>query len=212
MQGEIAVLTGDIVRSRALPEGGLDRAFAALGRAAECIAEWQGASARLTRFRGDGWQMIVTDVRFVLRATLMIRAALRSVGKGLSTRIAVGVGAQGHIPDADLSSAEGDAFVISGASLDALPSRKRIAPGNAPAVVAMGLLLSAALADGWTETQAAVALLALSAPEKSQAEMARQTGTTQQNVQKLLEAAAFEPLQSALEVLEDQSAEFEHVS
>ncbi|MEP2843326.1 MAG: hypothetical protein ABJY39_00345, partial [Alphaproteobacteria bacterium] len=54
-----AIFTGDIVKSSAMSRAELDAVFARLEDAAEALTIWQGQPARMTRFRGDGWQMAV---------------------------------------------------------------------------------------------------------------------------------------------------------
>ena len=49
-----AVLAGDIVKSKDLAPGELDKVFQSMSDAARAIGAWQGQSACFTRFCSDG--------------------------------------------------------------------------------------------------------------------------------------------------------------
>ena len=53
----LAVFTGDIVRSGALEARELSNVFTALEATARSIADWHDSMAPFARFRGDGGQM-----------------------------------------------------------------------------------------------------------------------------------------------------------
>lgn len=195
-----AVMTGDIVKSSQLPDGGLDRIFAHLGRAAEQIAAWQGSSAYLTRNRGDGWQMAVSPA-FALRAVFAARAAVRMTDKRFDTRIALALG-DGTIPGDTLSDASGPVFTASGQALEHM-ARKRdmVAAGNA-GTYAIALRLSEEIIKRWTEAQAEVAFLALDPSKPTQDALAAKLNMSQQGVQKHLEASGVEALIEICEALD----------
>ena len=182
MTSDVAVLTGDIVGSQDYPEGQLDAVFAALGGAARQIAQWSDMPARLTRVRGDGWQL-VTPAPLGLRAMLVARSAVRSAATSADSRVALGQGA-GRMPSAGLGDAEGDAFVTSGRQLDTMPPRARLA---APGRVFVPLLDH--VVSGWTRRQSQVAFLALDLPAPSQSDIAERLGITRQTVQRHLDSA-----------------------
>ncbi|MEM6636402.1 MAG: hypothetical protein AAF667_10980 [Pseudomonadota bacterium] len=202
MSAEILVITGDIVKSQQLAEGRLGAAFDALARADAAVGAAQGSDARLSRFRGDGWQMVLSQPTLGFRATVLIRAALRAADRDFATRIALGIGPDTLKGAGDLGGENGPAFVASGQALDGLPARRRSARGNAPAALAVALHLGDAIADGWTETQAALVFEALGSGRKTQAELARGQGITQQTVQQHLEAARFDQISAALSCFE----------
>ena len=190
-----AVLTGDIVKSQDLPAGELDKIFDALLDAARAIGAWQGQSACFTRFRGDGWQVLVTDEAFVFRAVMILRAAVRRIKKGYDTRISLAIGPV-EVPGKDLGAASGLAFTQSGRGLDELSGKSRLAiSGDVPLRLQTSLPLATEISQGWTALQAQVAMEALRHSEiMSARQVADVLEQTRQNVEKHYASAAVEIL------------------
>lgn len=126
-QPQIAVLTGDIVRSTTYPAATLEHAMQAIQRAAAGLATLQSppADPRFTRFRGDGWQIALIKPHLSLRAAVVIQAHLTTLG--LATRLCIGIGPADSLGTTDLSDAAGEAFERSGRGLDALSDTARLA-------------------------------------------------------------------------------------
>lgn len=208
----LAVLTGDIVNSARLPQGGLDGVIARLAGAADAIWSWdeRDGDARFGRFRGDGWQCLLPNPEGGLRAMLALRAAVRSLGRGLDTRISLGIGAGTLPPDGDLAAAGGPAFEVSGKGLDGMGRAARFAIGwaePAPCAASVGavIALADAISRRWTQRQAQVFSLALVPGAPTQEEMGRALGVSQQMVAKHLAAGGDRALQVALVALEGGS-------
>ncbi|MCK0094790.1 hypothetical protein MWU60_04365 [Yoonia sp. F2084L] len=195
-----AVLTGDIVKSSQLPEGGLDRIFANLERASDLIAGWQDAPTYLTRNRGDGWQMAVAP-QFALRAVFAARAAVRMTDKRFDTRVALALG-DGVIPGDTLADAHGPVFTASGQALEAMPRRRDMIVVDNESTLAVALRLAEEIIKRWTEAQAEVALLALDPENPSQAALAASLDVTKQTIQQHAEASGIDALIEACEVLD----------
>jgi hypothetical protein len=200
-----AVFTGDIVKSSDLSAEALAATFDTLSEAADAIEAWQGASARLTRFRGDGWQMIVAPA-LTFRAALAVRAAVRKTGKGRNTRIAVAIG-EAHVTGGDLSSAHGDAFTTSGHALDEMKRRPLMIAPSAGLALRISLTLADQIIAGWTPRQAEIALLLLPPDAPTQAEVADALDMTRQAVQKQAETSGLNALIEACETLESDAAD-----
>jgi hypothetical protein len=203
----LAVLTGDIVRSSRLAPADLDRAMAALARGAEAAAGWDGASARFTRFRGDGWQCLAPSVPLALRTALLLRAHLRRQGRQFDTRVAIGVG-PGALPGAgDLSAASGEAFRLAGHGLDAMRRSARLAlawadpPARAAEVEAIVALIDE-IARRWTPAQAEVLTRSLVPGGAVQSAVAGELGVSQQMVAKHLRSAGEPAVAQALAAIE----------
>lgn len=194
-----AVLTGDIVKSSQLPEGGLDRIFADLKRASEKIAGWQNAPTYLTRNRGDGWQMAVAP-RFALRAVFAARAAVRMTNKRFDTRVALALG-DGIIPGDTLADAHGPVFTASGQALEDMPRRRDMVVAGNDGTLAIALRLSEEIIKRWTEAQAEVALLALDPRGLTQEALATALDVTQQTVQRHVETSGVDALIDVCDVL-----------
>jgi len=75
-----AVLTGDIVRSALLLPAQMDAVRASLLDAVQAVKGWKRglAGGRPEFFRGDGWQVLLTDPAFAMRAAIFLRASLLS--------------------------------------------------------------------------------------------------------------------------------------
>ncbi len=118
-QPTVCVLTGDIVKSSALAESGLDAVMAALADVAPIVDGWpQESGVRYERFRGDGWQLLLDHPAHALRACLFARAAVRRASDAGETRIGVGIG--GATLGATLAASSGIAFELSGRGLEQL--------------------------------------------------------------------------------------------
>lgn len=204
MAGNRAVLTGNLARSSGRPAAAADAAFALLAEAAAELARWHGASLRLTRFRGDGWQCLLAEPGLSLRSALYLLARLKAAGAPLEARIAVAVGPIERPGSTDLSDAAGPAFARSGLAFDRMRRGRRIVlwPEGARPPAPVIFTLADALAQRWTRVQAEVLAQALPPDAATQSEIARRLGTTQQNVAARLDAAGFRALEEAMLALE----------
>lgn len=205
---ELAVLTGDIIRSARLAPGTLDEVMAALAQGAAAMSKWDGArAAAFTRFRGDGWQCLAPAPRLALRATLFLRAHVRALDRDADTRVSAGLG-DGTLPkNADLAAAGGPAFETSGRGLDEMPRAAQFAVAWAsppPAAAQIGAIF--ALADEisrlWTARQAETLIETLAPGDAAQREIADKRGVSQQAIAKRLSAGGDWALQRALAAVE----------
>lgn len=197
---QLAVLTGDIVKSSALPDGGLAQIFAGLDAAATAVADWQDVPPRLTRARGDSWQAVCA-APFAFRAALAFRAGVRMTGKAHDTRIGLGTG-DGTVTGADLADADGAAFVASGRALDDMARTARLATDTAPLALQTALPLADHISSRWTVRQAQIALASLAVPTPTQDALAEQFGVSRQTVHSLQDAAGIRALIEVCEMLE----------
>ncbi|MFN4201483.1 MAG: hypothetical protein ACK4GM_00315 [Tabrizicola sp.] len=115
-----AVLTGDLVASTRHPAATVDRAMQHLHDTARDIGVWCSPphDTRFTRYRGDGWQLVLAQPHHALRAAVVLQARLIAIG--LRTRIFIGIGAIERSGTDSLADASGEAFERSGRGLDAL--------------------------------------------------------------------------------------------
>lgn len=203
-----AVLTGDIVASQKLGADGLERARAVLEEACAPLGQWSpGLLPREIDFsRGDAWQLLIGDPARALRAALWLRSALLH-RCGVDTRIAVGIGAIEPLA-AQLSRSGGEAFVLSGRSLDAMRAARLsivLPPGR---VLGPWVGLTARLCDAivcaWTRRQAE--LVHASLPPQAVTQSAIAAGlrppVTKQAVGKGLRAANWDAVAGAIATFE----------
>lgn len=125
---DIAVLTGDLVKSSRLSDAKLLAARNALLAAVDEIKRWRKGLVRSKAdfFRGDSWQMVLAEPGWSLRAALFLRSRLKS-GEGVDTRIGIGIGIAQTVSPARASLSSGEAFRLSGESLDQLTGKTRLA-------------------------------------------------------------------------------------
>ncbi len=188
---ELAILTGDIVGSTALPPDLVEAGFSAMGRLRGLEPLW------FDRHRGDGWQMALARPAHDLRLALMVRACLRAVDPRLETRIAIARGL-GDIPaNGDLNAAKGAGFVASGRLLDQIAEAGIRHASGGPWSAAT--CFADALSRSWTQKQAEAILPMLALPAPPQQSVADQLGKSRQAVAQALQGAGYAAISEALE-------------
>lgn len=110
-----AVLTGDLIGSTAAAVSRIDHTMALISTAAARVS----VTSQFTRYRGDGWQILLPDLRHFLWTAVYVNAVLKADPDGLPTRISIGLGTANTRGDSGLAGASGTAFVHSGRALDA---------------------------------------------------------------------------------------------
>ncbi|AWN14952.1 hypothetical protein [Salinisphaera sp. LB1] len=206
-QPTVCVLTGDIVKSSALSDDGLDTVMAALAELATIIGTWPGESGVCyERFRGDGWQLLINRPAHALRACLFARAAVRRVSDRGDTRIGVGVGAA--TAAATLAESSGAAFELSGHGLEQLGvhqlwriEEQRASPGDNTLTRALFAVCDER-SRHWTGRQADI-FMRLAAPDAPlMAEVAEVLSVQPQTVQTHFARAGGHALLEAIEAFE----------
>jgi hypothetical protein len=207
-----AVLTGDLVGSTQASSADAERAMAALQEAARGIERWIDSETRFTRFRGDGWQILLDDPRFSLQAIVAIIAELVAADTGLETRIAIGFAPIDRIGTTDLSDASGEAFSRSGHALDAMTRRERITLAG-PVVERWHealFSLTAWTANRWTAAQAEAVALLVHQKARTQVDMAPMLSISPQAVSKRLASAGWEQVAGAIEAVKEHDWKANH--
>jgi hypothetical protein len=192
MKPDAAVLTGDLIGSTAATPERVDAALAVISR---CF----GSAHGFTRFRGDGWQIYLSNPGIALYAAVRIAAELRLAGD-LQSRIAIGLGQVDHVDLKNLSSASGSAFVASGQALDNMPREGRfaLAGGGTDVLHKRLVAMIAERMQGWSHEQAQAAALAWSrSVHPPIIEIAETLGISRQAVSARLKSAGFPPIDLA---------------
>lgn len=192
-----AVLAGDLIGSRKMGRAAVDDSMAALQTAARGVAHLYGLDLRFTRYRGDGWQLLLRNPGLSLELCMALTARLRAAATGLDTRIAVGVGSVESPGTKDLGDASGPAFLTAGDLLDRMTrhmTERWMIAGAGTTKCLQGLMaLGAAIAGGWTAAQSeAVALVLLDADLQTNDRRAQSLGITRQAFEARLKAARFD--------------------
>jgi hypothetical protein len=204
-----AVLTGDVVGSSRLKPKARRELPAILKAAGQEFRKAHGREVpfALDVFRGDSWQLLVSDPALALRAAFFVRFSVIAEsppGQRLDTRVAVAVDRIDFVPSNRVSEGDGPAYRASGAALDGLrdPARMALVAGHAPAALSVVIRLMDALVQDWTAAQARAAKARLQG--HTQAEIARRWpgGLSQQGVARHLGRAHWAALEAGLDHLE----------
>ena len=206
---KIAVLTGDIVGSTELGPDKLESAMAALAECAEVQAKWHGESLRLTRNRGDGWQVVLARPEMALRSALAFRAAIRALGKEFDTYIGIALGNGPVQINDDLNEMVAPTFNTSGQLLEIIKKRKsgfansvrmELSPSG-PATSAT--ILADYIAQSWTPAQATAILMAMDDTQPmTLTDIGEALGKTRQAIKKSLDGAGFDHIAKAVRFME----------
>lgn len=202
MTNTVCVLTGDIIASSRADDEALEAAFKSLAQGAERLERWwsKGAPSRFTRYRGDGWHLVISDPTRSLRSAMYLVASLRQADTGLSTRISIGIGAVRHMGTDDLSDASGTAFLLSGQGLDRMKRGELMSiDGEGVTLLHKAIVaLAAERAQRWSREQAEAILLSMTNDSMTQGDAARQLGISTQAVSARLSAAGFSAMMEAI--------------
>lgn len=203
-----AVLTGDLVASTSHPAQTVDHAMQLLHDTARDIGRWSSPpqDTRFTRYRGDGWQMVLAQPQHALRAAVVLQARLIAIG--LRTRIFIGIGTIERRGTDSLADASGEAFERSGRGLDALADPRTLGidgSGIIPEDQMIADLLGERIGR-WTGPQAEAAALLLASVEKVRtlSEIGARLGISPQAVNDRLRGAGSATIASVLRRWEER--------
>jgi len=162
----VAVITGDVVHSRALqPQQWLSRLKEGLGLFGESPEDWE-------IFRGDSFQL-KTRAEDALLHALTLKAWMKYF-KQIDVRMSIGIGAQSFDNNV-ITEGNGSAFELSGAGFDALGKRNLGISTPDPKLndtLRVMCDLSLLIMDKWSERTAEAIYLKLTNPQLSQAGIA----------------------------------------
>ena len=198
-----AAITGDLIRSRQADTAAVSQTFEILSDAATAFGAARGLELRFTRYRGDGWQIVLSKPGLLLDAALYIIARLKAGQTGIATRLSIGVGPVETLGTRGLADATGPAFFVSGDQLDAMGRNRMIAltgQGIGAAQVAI-IDLAEWIASGWTATQAEAVAKYLEGHLMRHEDIAEKLGITRQAVQSRLSGAGLSYFDNALYAL-----------
>lgn len=183
----IAVLTGDIVKSRSLSDKSqwLERLQAVWEHLQE-----QQPTLKWELYRGDSFQASTTQPELALHTAILLRSSLRALPEfylqKADVRIAIGIGAAGYTTD-KLSESDGEAYHFSGLTLDELnQSKQRLKLKSAwpelneQSDATLGLLEH--LMAEWTQPINETVYHHLLAPQLTQQELAAKLSLTQPTI------------------------------
>ncbi len=208
-----AVITGDIVSSSRLPEDDRRELHRVMNEGAAALREVfpEAVPADMDIFRGDSWQVLVTDPVFSLRVGLFYRAFLRArmQDNKVDTRMVIAVGTVDFVPDDHVSAGDGEAYRESGRTLERMPKSGRMQfvlagkPREDSQAVDVVVQLLDVLAMHWTERQAQAVAGALRGWKQEKiAGSWKEKSISQQAVAQHLDRAGWHAVESGIEYFE----------
>ncbi|MBN1542990.1 hypothetical protein JW992_12660 [candidate division KSB1 bacterium] len=213
-QALYAVLTGDVIGSRRWQSRSRPELYDALQQVSKQMQHDFGKAVplHLDPFRGDSWQLLVTQPALALRIALAIRTSLRLLPTShrLDSRIAIGLGRIDFLPNERTSQGDGPAFQLSGQALMNLKSQ-HLALAATPELwpdSTLQLLQTVVhhidfLLEKWSAKQCRAILGALlKQTQETIGQSWPQKAISQQAVAQHLQRAGWNPVQQSLAVFE----------
>ncbi len=183
----IAVITGDIVNSRALPDEWIDTLKSALAHLpGKKKAKWE-------IFRGDSFQVELSPEEALLNA-IYIKACIKTLKKA-DVRIGIGLGKK-SVDSARVTEANGEAFISSGVAFDSLRLNKTNMAIKTPwpdfdDELNLAVRLALIAMDNWGQIGAEMVKYAIENQETKQDQIAKISGRSQSSVSEALKRAHY---------------------
>ena len=207
-----AVLTGDIISSTRLRPRQMESVRSALADAVSVAGRWKRGlvKGRTEFFRGDGWQVLLTDPAMAMRVAIFLRASLLAGGI-TDSRVAIGLGESDRVLSRRIGLATGQAFVLSGHGLDEMTHYSRMTIGipksSAPLSDWLPVIshLCDSLIDQWTRRQAEIVCAAIHPKEPDHEAVARslKPAVSKQAVAKALRGANWYVIRETIHQFEE---------
>ena len=121
MKNTVAVITGDLINSSGLNE---DQKKQIKEKLEDSFRKNQFIIQALQFYRGDSFQLMCTKEKAAW-ASLLIEATIISIANTMA-RVSIGIGLVSRLDEKDILQSEGQAFTLSGQSLDEMKSENRI--------------------------------------------------------------------------------------
>jgi hypothetical protein len=184
----ICVITGDIINSkRNSPKAWLKPLKKELDTIGKSPKYWE-------IYRGDSFQVIVSDPKNALLTAIKIKATLKSI-QGINVRMAIGMGSRTHNAP-KVTESNGSAFVHSGEKFETLKKEKQnlAIKSDWPVFdeeMNLYLKLSLIAMDNWTINAAEIVKTAMENPGKVQEELGQIVGIKQNAISNRLKRAYY---------------------
>ena len=182
----IAVITGDIINSRELPDEWI-------GTLKDALNGLFGKNINWEIFRGDSFQ-VELNAKDALINAIYIKACIKTL-KGADVRIGIGIGKK-TINAEKVTEANGEAFVNSGSAFDALKTNKvnmaLITPWpKFDEELNLFIKLALITMDSWGQIAAEMVKYAIENQNTKQNKIAKISGRSQSSVSEALKRAHF---------------------
>ena len=185
----IAVITGDIINSRALPEEWIDTLKDALAHLFSKKSKWE-------IFRGDSFQIELNAEDALLNA-IYIKACIKTLKKA-DVRMGIGIGKK-NVNSAKVTEANGEAFIHSGFAFDTLKTNKVNMAFQTPwpdfdSDINLFIKFALITMDSWGQISAEMVKYAIENKDTKQDKIAKISGRSQSSVSEALKRAHFAEL------------------
>jgi hypothetical protein len=210
-----AVITGDLVKSTSLGE---ERAkvLKLVKETLACTANFIENKKELILssgiFRGDSFQLLISDYTSALKIALFIQARLLQADRSrpIQARMALGLGRVESVNPDSIAESYGEAFLFSGRSLDAIDSYRRLDIHSSSVRLNIHLKVLTSCLDAittrWTTGQAEALMLWLEG--HTQKSIANKLNISQPAVQQRLQLAGMYAIKETLEYFDWLFTEF----
>jgi hypothetical protein len=184
----VSVITGDIINSkRNNPKAWLKPLKKELDAIGKSPKFWE-------IYRGDSFQVIVSDPKNALLTAIKIKATLKSI-QGINVRMSIGMGSRTHNAP-KVTESNGSAFVHSGEKFETLKKEKQnlAIKSDWPVFdeeMNLYLKLSLIAMDNWTINAAEIVKTAMENPGKVQEELGQIVGIKQNAISNRLKRAYY---------------------
>jgi hypothetical protein len=184
----VSVITGDIINSkRNSPKAWLKPLKKELDAIGKSPKFWE-------IYRGDSFQVIVSDPKNALLTAIKIKATLKSI-QGINVRMSIGMGSRTHNAP-KITESNGSAFVHSGEKFETLKKEKQnlAIKSDWPIFdeeMNLYLKLSLIAMDNWTVNAAEIVKTAMENPGKLQEELGQIVGIKQNAISNRLKRAYY---------------------
>lgn len=181
-----AVITGDIINSRALPPDWINTLKSSLGSLFGKQIKWE-------IFRGDSFQVELSAQDALINA-IYIKACIKTLKKA-DVRIGIGIGKK-SVNAAKVTEANGEAYINSGNAFDTLKTNKVNMAITTPWPTVneeLNLFIKLALIsmDSWGQISAEMVKYAIENQNTKQDKIAKLAGRSQSSVSEALKRAHF---------------------
>ena len=194
----IAILTGDLIKSRATnPSEWIDALRNSLQLFGSTPKHWEV-------YRGDSFQLEVTPQK-AFYAAMLLKANLKH-HTNLDVRIAIGIGDKTYDSD-NITASNGSAFINSGTCFEHLKKNTlaiKTEQDHLDATLNLMFELLSFTVNNWTPVTAELIAYALQHPDKNQKQLAKQFGITQGNVSQSLKRGGYDEISKLRSYYESQ--------
>jgi hypothetical protein len=182
-----SVITGDIIGSRQQSEHWVEDLKKILAPFGHTPSQWEV-------YRGDEFQIEISNPEDVLLAAILIKAHLRTIKS--DARMSIGFGNKTHNAER-ISESNGSAFINSGELFETLKKQKvtlAMRTGDIDLDEKLNLMLQLALTfmDSWLVQSAEFVAVAIENPTLSQEELGQKLGINQAAVSRRQKRAQFD--------------------